>query len=73
VSNWFTEARLSWIKESIDIFGSIRREHIMRKFGISTPQASYDIRDALKRWPDLMAYNLTTKQYERRIERDGEK
>ena len=65
MSNWFTEARLAWIKESVEIFGSLSREHIMLKFGISMPQASYDIRDAIARWPDLMQYNRSTKRYER--------
>lgn len=43
---WFTEHRLAWIKESVEIFGFINREHIQKKFGISTPQASYDLREA---------------------------
>lgn len=63
---WFTEFRLAWIKESVEIFGHIRREHVMRKFGISKPQASMDIAEVLKRWPDLMDYNLSAKRYERR-------
>ncbi len=37
----------------------------MRKFGISAPQASLDLREVLKRWPDLMVYNKSTKRYER--------
>lgn len=60
---WFVEHRLGWIKESVEIFGFIRREHIQKKFGVSTPQASLDIREALKRWPDLMAYDRSMKQY----------
>ena len=62
---WFVEYRLAWIKESVEIFGSIRREHIMHKFGISTPQASIDLQMVKDRWPDLMIYNTSTKQYER--------
>jgi hypothetical protein len=62
---WFWEYRLAWIKESVEIFGQINRDNIMRKFGISTPQASMDLRDVLGRWPDLMTYNKSTKRYER--------
>ena len=62
---WFLEYRLAWIKESVEIFGQINRENIIRKFGLSIPQASLDIQEAIKRWPDLMTYNKSTKRYER--------
>ena len=61
---WFVEFRLAWIKESVEIFGCINREHIERKFRISTPQASNDIALVLRRWPDLMTYNKSAKRYE---------
>lgn len=64
-SQWFKEHRLAWIKESVEIFGQINRENLLRKFGISTPQASLDIARAIERWPDLMTYNKSTKRYER--------
>lgn len=64
MSNWFKETRLEWIKETVEIFGAINREHIQKKFGVSTPQASLDIRDAAKKWPDLLQYNTSTKRYE---------
>jgi len=62
---WFIEYRLAWIKESVEIFGQINRENICRKFGLSTPQASMDLAEALRRWPHLMTYNKSTKRYER--------
>lgn len=62
---WFLEYRLAWIKESVEIFGQINRENIIRKFGLSIPQASLDIQETIKRWPDLMTYNRSTKRYER--------
>lgn len=65
MSDWFLEYRLAWIKESVEIFGQINRENIMQKFRISLPQASYDIAEVCKRWPDLMTYNRSTKRYER--------
>jgi hypothetical protein len=61
---WFSEYRLAWIKESVEIFGRINREHICRKFGVSVPQASIDLNKALVKWPGLMIYNKQSKQYE---------
>jgi hypothetical protein len=61
--NWFGEQRVAWIKESVEIFGSIRREHIVKKFGVSIPQASHDLRAAQERWPDLMRYDRSEKIY----------
>jgi hypothetical protein len=63
---WFVEKRISWIKEIIEIFGFINREHVQAKFGISSPQASADIAETIKRFPDLMAYNTSQKQYIRK-------
>ena len=44
--------------------GFIQREHIMKKFRVSVPQASADLRDTMKIWPMLMRYNKSTKRYE---------
>jgi hypothetical protein len=63
MANWFTETRIAWVKETVEIFGSISRIHIQRKFGVSTPQASHDIKEALKRWPKLMHYDTSGKLY----------
>lgn len=65
---WFQEFRLAWIKESLEIFEHINREHIVRKFSVSIPQASLDLKEAQRRWPDLMHYNGTTRRYERGAE-----
>jgi hypothetical protein len=64
VSNWFAETRIDWIVESVDIFGFINRDHVKRKFWVSTPQASSDIAIVMERHPDLMVYNASTKRYE---------
>lgn len=64
MSNWFKQQRLEWIRESIQIYEFINREHIQRKFGVSTPQASADLRDAMKEWPLLMKYDTSLKRYE---------
>jgi hypothetical protein len=52
--NWFTDQRQQWIAETVGIFGFINREHIERKFGVSAPQASGDLRDFMKRNPDTL-------------------
>lgn len=62
---WYAEFRYAWIKEMVDIFGFINRKHIAKKFGISSIQASVDLREAQAKWPKLMTYNPTTKRYER--------
>lgn len=68
MSDWFQQHRLEWIRESVLIFGFINREHVKRKFRVSTPQASGDIQKVLAGWPDLMTYNPSTKRYEARNE-----
>jgi hypothetical protein len=60
---WFTEYRIAWIKESVEIFGHVRREHIMKKFGVSTAIASLDLREVRARYPNLMSYDLSEKVY----------
>jgi hypothetical protein len=61
---WFTDHRQQWIAETIRIFGYIQREHITLKFGISTPQASYDLRQFQQENPGAIAYNTSRKRYE---------
>jgi hypothetical protein len=62
---WFTEHRIAWIKESVEIFGHVRREHIMKKFGVSVAIASTDLRAVLARYPDLMSYDRSVKLYKK--------
>jgi hypothetical protein len=61
---WFIKHRLEWIAETLRVFGYINREHLERKFGISTPQASSDLAAFQKNWPDAITYNKVTKRYE---------
>lgn len=63
---WYQEYRLSWIKESLEIFGGLRREHIMKKFGVSVAQASLDLRLFQERWPGVAQYDLSAKIYKLR-------
>lgn len=60
---WFVEKRIAWIKESIEIFGYVNREHIRKKFIVSAQQASADLQEVMKRWPDLMEYDSSRKRY----------
>jgi hypothetical protein len=55
---WFKNHRMEWIAESLRVYGFINREHIMKKFSISMPQASIDLRDFQKLHPDAVEYNL---------------
>jgi hypothetical protein len=63
---WFVARRIEWILEIVEIFGYINREHICKKFGVSTPQASYDITKVMDRHPGFMAYNAHKKRYEKK-------
>ncbi|RUV65195.1 MAG: hypothetical protein E5X35_11660 [Mesorhizobium sp.] len=69
MSDWFKRARIAWIAETVEIFGFINREHIQAKFGVSTPQASYDLRDAMQAQPGRIVYNKSTKRFEKADER----
>lgn len=61
---WFFRQRQEWIAEMLRIYGFINREHLMKKFEISTPQASYDLRDFQIRNPGVVIYNPSTKRFE---------
>ena len=61
--NWFAEQRQSWIIEMLTIYGYINREHLERKFRISTPQASSDLRMCCKLNSNVI-YNTSNKRYE---------
>lgn len=60
---WAKRQRMEWIQETLRIFGFINREHLMRKFEISMPQAAKDFSDFQKIWPDAMEYDLSQKKY----------
>jgi hypothetical protein len=61
---WFVRHRQAWIAEMLHIYGFINRLHLMRKFEVSTPQASYDLQQFMREHPGQMAYNQSTKRYE---------
>lgn len=63
MGRWFEQQRMDWIAETLRVFGFINREHLQRKFGISTPQASLDLAAFMRANPTAMAYDLSAKRY----------
>ncbi|MBV5269011.1 MAG: hypothetical protein JZU55_02670 [Afipia sp.] len=61
---WFINHRQEWIAETLRVFGFINREHIEKKFNISTPQASNDLARFERDHPGCMTYNKSAKRYE---------
>lgn len=61
---WFEQQRQNWIAETLRVFGFINREHLVKKFGISVPQASLDLSRYHARHPRAMIYNKSAKRYE---------
>lgn len=65
MGTWFADYRQDWIAEMLHVYGFINRDHLMRKFGISTPQASLDLAQFQRTHPHTMRYDLTRKCYVR--------
>lgn len=63
-ARWFESQRIAFVAEMLHVYGFINREHLMRKFGISRPQASKDLRTCQRNWAGGMTYNLSAKRYE---------
>ena len=55
--SWFLERRMEWISESLRVFGYINREHLVKKFNISIPQATNDFHEFQRRFPGAMEYD----------------
>lgn len=62
-NNWFQNYRQQWIAEMLEIYGFIQRKHLMRKFQISTVQASKDLQRYHLENPDAMRYDKHEKKY----------
>lgn len=60
---WAEDYRQNWIAETLRVFGFINREHLMRKFGISTAQAAHDFTSFKERHPGAMTYDVSSKRY----------
>jgi hypothetical protein len=62
---WFEQYRQEWIRETLHVFGFINRDHIVRKFGVSVPQASKDLQTYQRAHPGALRYDLSEKRYVR--------
>jgi len=60
---WCEQYRQDWIAETLRVFGYINREHLERKFSISTPQASLDLARFRRAHPTAMTYDVSGKRY----------
>lgn len=60
---WFEQYRMEWIGEILTVFGYINREHLMKKFSLSAPQASHDLREFQRTRPGAMEYDKSAKRY----------
>jgi DeoR/GlpR family transcriptional regulator of sugar metabolism len=65
--NWFEAARQEWIRDMLQVYGFVNRQHLRNKFGISQPQASKDLQKFLRANPDFVHYDLTRKAYVRTV------
>lgn len=64
MSRWAIDQRQAFIAARLRSPGWINRSCLTEMFGISTQQASLDLRDYQRALPRIMAYNATTKRYE---------
>lgn len=60
---WFEQYRMDWIAETLRVFGFINRQHLERKFAVSTPQASTDLNRFQKLHPGAMSYDKSAKRF----------
>lgn len=60
---WAEDYRQGWIAETLRVFGFINRTHLMRKFGISAPQAASDFGKFQEINPGAMVYDASAKRY----------
>lgn len=65
---FFEQARMDYIDEFLGMHGFINRGHLIKKFGISMPQASHDLTKYKSQNPDKIFYNASAKRYEARRE-----
>lgn len=60
---YYVQLRMTWIAETLRVFGFINRHHIERKFGVSTVQASVDLKRFAELHPGTMRYDAKEKRY----------
>ena len=62
---FWLEYRLRFIDFLLARYGYFQRADLCDQFGISTPQASLDIRAYIERWPTNIEYDKSLKRYVR--------
>jgi len=55
---------LTWIVESVAVYGFVARRHVVRQFGVPARQASAALADAARRFPDRLQYHRQRRRYE---------
>lgn len=63
------ERRINHIGLCLHGMGHFNRRYLIQEFGISKFQASVDIKEYLKRYPQAMTYNKSERRYEAPSER----
>lgn len=58
-----TKMRMVWIDGSVLNGRPLQRGHLCEAFGISVPQASLDLAEFQRRWPDRLVYDTSKKAY----------
>lgn len=61
--NWAKEQRLEFIAKMLHVYGFINREHLVKMFRISIPQAAGDFRTFKSLHPGRMEYDTSRKCY----------
>lgn len=60
---WAESQRQEWIAKTLREVGQINRRDLIKQFGISTPQASLDLRKFIRANPGAIKYDLKSKRY----------
>jgi hypothetical protein len=61
--SWCARQRQEWIADTLQVFRFLNLEHLQRKFGISRPQASLDLRRFQQERPGVIRYDVVKKCY----------
>ena len=61
--NWYHSEKMRWMKEMLEVYGFINREHLMRKFKISNGQAAIDFRKFDESHGALWRYDIRKRAY----------
>jgi hypothetical protein len=60
---WAAERRLDYIDWRLATAGHVRRENLVRVFGVGGATASADLNEFIRRYPGVMVYDKTARRY----------